>query len=198
MSTVNPLPSEDSLTDELWNYQDHPQSNHDIDSHYHNDPHRLVYLNEEEKRYRAFGYDVSEHWGSEHQSQERITAEDHSMPRKPEQKEEPPINPDHAWSKRVHVGIDRSSKVGIDVKVLPQVRKDIIALSVAHGMAAQRYVERLIVDAINNNLPLVEQGGQYIKRAKGNVRYATALAQNEKLASPEIDTHIPADPSRSR
>ncbi len=81
--------------------------------------------------------------------------------------------------KQHSVGIDRQSKVQMEVLMRPEVRPKIIALGVAHGMAGQKYIEHLIVDAINNNPVLVSKGEQYIKRAKGSIRRAIAIAQED-------------------
>jgi len=85
------------------------------------------------------------------------------------------------WQERVKrtVGIDRQSKVPMEVLMRPEVRPDIIALGVAHGMAGQKYIEHLIVNAVNKDDGLVTKGKQYIKRAKGNIRRAIALAQED-------------------
>ena len=77
------------------------------------------------------------------------------------------------------VGEDRRTKVGIEVLMRPEVRPDIIALGVAHGMAGQKFIEHLIVNAINDNPDLVIKGEKIIKRAKGNIRHAIALARDE-------------------
>lgn len=81
------------------------------------------------------------------------------------------------------VGEDRRTKVGIEVLMRPEVRPDIIALGVAHGMAGQKYIEHLIVNAINENPDLVIKGEKLIKRAKGNIRHAIALARDEQPSS---------------
>jgi hypothetical protein len=78
------------------------------------------------------------------------------------------------------VGEDRRTKVGIEVLMRPEVRPDIIALGVAHGMAGQKFIEHLIVNAINDNPDLVIKGEKIIKRAKGNIRHAIALARDEQ------------------
>lgn len=95
------------------------------------------------------------------------------------------------WQEREkrRVGIDRHAKVQMEVLMRPEVRPDIIALGVAHGMAGQKYIEHLIVNAINENPHLVAKGEQYIKRAKGGIRRAIALAREEMNLSsdnPEV------------
>lgn len=102
------------------------------------------------------------------------------------------------WKSRIkrQVGIDRSFKVGIDVKVLPEVREEINALAIYYGMSPQRYIERLIVDTINHNPEHVEEGLNYLKRTKGSVRLALALAHDEKLSA--IDPEPSPSPDRSR
>ncbi|TXH01606.1 MAG: hypothetical protein E6P95_01510 [Candidatus Moraniibacteriota bacterium] len=89
------------------------------------------------------------------------------------------------WAKREtrSVGIDRRAKVGMEVLMRPEVRPDIIALAVSHGMAGQKFIEHLIVKAINDEPENVIKGEQLIKRAKGNIRHAIALAQ-EELSTP--------------
>lgn len=95
------------------------------------------------------------------------------------------------------VGIDRQSKVQMEVLMRPEVRPDIIALGVAHGMAGQKYIEHLIVNAINENPDLVIKGEKYIKRAKGSIRRAIALAQQD-MADHRYDSEFKNPPSRTR
>lgn len=104
----------------------------------------------------------------------------------------------NTWQKRTkrQVGIDRSFKVGIDVKVLPEVREEINALAISHGMSPQRYIERLIVDTINHNPEHVEAGLKYLQRTKGNVRLALALVHDERLCG--IGAESPPISNRSR
>lgn len=95
------------------------------------------------------------------------------------------------------VGIDRQSKVQMEVLMRPEVRPDIIALGVAHGMAGQKYIEHLIVNAINENPDLVIKGEEYIKRAKGSIRRAIALAQQD-MADHRYEQEFKPSPSRNR
>ncbi len=95
------------------------------------------------------------------------------------------------------VGIDRQSKVQMEVLMRPEVRPDIIALGVAHGMAGQKYIEHLIVNAINDNPDLVIKGEEYIKRAKGSIRRAIALAQQD-MADHRYDQEFKPTSSRTR
>lgn len=95
------------------------------------------------------------------------------------------------------VGIDRQSKVQMEVLMRPEVRPDIIALGVAHGMAGQKYIEHLIVNAINDHPDLVIKGEEYIKRANGSVRRAIALAQQD-MADHRYDSEFKPSPSRIR
>lgn len=100
------------------------------------------------------------------------------------------------WQQRIkrQVGIDRDKKVPVEVLVLPEVRPDIIALAVSQGIATQKYVERMIVDAVNKNPELVEKGEEYIKRANGNVRRAIILSQQD-IADRLHDLEAAAAPS---
>lgn len=111
------------------------------------------------------------------------------------EKEKPPEEP-KIWQQRVkrQVGIDRDKKVPVEVLVLPEVRPDIIALAVSQGIATQKYVERMIVDAVNKNPELVEKGEEYIKRANGNVRRAIILSQQD-IADRLHDLETAAAPS---
>ncbi len=98
---------------------------------------------------------------------------------------------DTKWQKHIgHIGVDRSKKVGMEIKVLPKVREQFNALAIARGIAPQRYVERLIVDEINGNIDLVTQGRGYLEQANGNFRQALALAQDDKLIHAEAKQFI--------
>lgn len=102
------------------------------------------------------------------------------------------------WQEREkrRVGIDRQAKVQMEVLMRPEVRPEIIALGVAHGMAGQKYIEHLIVNSINDNPDLVTKGEQYIKRAKGSIRRAIALAREDMNLSPD-DSEVTPSVSRS-
>lgn len=117
---------------------------------------------------------------------------------KRDREEHKPHGEKTTWQDREkrRVGIDRHAKVQMEVLMRPEVRPEIIALGVAHGMAGQKYIEHLIVNSINENPNLVTKGEQYIKRAKGSVRRAIALAREDMNLSPD-DSEVTSSASRS-
>ena len=126
-----------------------------------------------------------------------VNEEKEQLQPQPEQRIQP-HGQETTWQQREkrRVGIDRHAKVQMEVLMRPEVRPDIIALGVAHGMAGQKYIEHLIVNAVNESPELVTKGEQYIKRAKGNIRRAIAIAREDMNLSSD-DSEITLPTSRS-
>lgn len=70
----------------------------------------------------------------------------------------------------------------MEIRFLPPVRKLVDRLAASKGMAAAECVESLVVDAINKNPDLIEQGEKRLKEFGGNLTRAKRHAQEEKLA----------------
>lgn len=72
--------------------------------------------------------------------------------------------------------------VSMEVKVLEPVRKASKELAAAHGMTAQQLMEQLLVDALNEDPKLLEQGRKRLEEFKGSTAKARRFAEREELA----------------
>jgi len=86
--------------------------------------------------------------------------------------------------------------ISMEVRMLPAVREYVDALSAHNGMLAQRFVERLIVDTINQEPDHVKHGQQLLKEHGGSLTRATRHAQEEELARLRAAVGASSSPQR--
>lgn len=85
----------------------------------------------------------------------------------------------------------REEFVSMEVRFLPEVRKMVDYLAASKGMAGAECVESIVVDAINNNRHLIEEGDGLLKkfrtlpRIKRHVQEEKLARQEERLAQLE-------------
>ena len=85
----------------------------------------------------------------------------------------------------------REEFVSMEIRFLPEVRKMVDYLAASKGMAGAECVESIVVDAINNNRQLIEEGGGLLKkfrtlpRIKRHVQEEKLVRQEERLAQLE-------------
>ncbi|NGZ96230.1 MAG: hypothetical protein CV089_08900 [Nitrospira sp. WS110] len=102
--------------------------------------------------------------------------------------EKPAQGKDTHWQERVsekplarmHKPQDKFSSM--EVRFLPPVRKLVDRLAASKGMAAAECVESIVVDTINKNPDLIEQGENLLKEFGGNLTRVKRHAHEEKLA----------------
>jgi hypothetical protein len=78
----------------------------------------------------------------------------------------------------------REEFVSMEIRFLPEVRKMVDHLAASKGMAAAECVESILVDTINNNRLLIEEGGDLLKKFRTLPRIKRH-SQEEKLARQE-------------
>lgn len=86
--------------------------------------------------------------------------------------------------------------ISMEVRMLPAVREYVDALSAHNGMLAQRFIERLIVDTINQEPDHVKHGQQLLKEHGGSLTRATRHAQEEELARLRAAVGASSSPQR--
>lgn len=79
---------------------------------------------------------------------------------------------------------NREEFVSMEVRFLPEVRKMVDYLAASKGMAGAECVESIVVDAINNNRHLIEEGDGLLKKFRTLPRIKRHV-QEEKLARQE-------------
>jgi len=72
--------------------------------------------------------------------------------------------------------------VSMELKMLPAVREAAKQIATAHGMTAQEYVEKLLVESLKTNRNQVEEGKKRLERFKGSTVAAKRHTQEEELA----------------
>ena len=70
----------------------------------------------------------------------------------------------------------------LELRLLPPVRKLVDHYAAGKGMVAAECVESIVVDALNNNPDILEQGEKRLKEFGGNLTRAKRHAVEEKLA----------------
>ncbi len=88
------------------------------------------------------------------------------------------------WQKRDKYRAARviEETVSMEIKTLLVVRESIKALAAEEGLSTQKYIELLIISALNKNSQLIAAGYERIERFNGNVIAARQNALDEKLS----------------
>lgn len=100
------------------------------------------------------------------------------------QEQESPQGKESKWQDKVlarmHKPQDKFSSM--EIRFLPPVRKLVDSFAASKGMAAAECVESIVVDTINRNPDLIEQGEKRLKEFGGNLTRVKRHSQEEKLA----------------
>ena len=76
----------------------------------------------------------------------------------------------------------KDTYASLELRLLPPVRKLLDHYAAGKGMVAAECVESIVVDALNNNPDILEQGEKRLKEFDGNLTRAKRHAVEEKLA----------------